>query len=181
MATDNQALTNSFPSPKIDEFRTEDLQWMRKALLEAKKAHEKAEVPVGAIVVFNNQIISQAHNLKEALCNCLGHAEILALHRAQTKLERWRLNDCELYSTMEPCIMCAGAIQQARIRRLVFGASDPKAGGVVSLYGLLSDPRLNHQCRVVPHVLEKECRELLQNFFQKRRKENRKERPLKTS
>lgn len=179
MATDNPALANSFPALPFGELKAEDLRWMQKALLEAKKAQNKAEVPVGALVVRNNQIISRAHNLKEALCNCLGHAEVLAVHRAQTKLGRWRLNDCELYSTLEPCIMCAGVLQQARIRRLVFGASDPKAGGVISLYHILSDTRLNHRCQVVPHVLEKECQDLLQVFFRMRRKENKKQRPPK--
>src|SRR3989304_1760430 len=122
-----------------------DQKWMKEALKEAKLAFSKKEVPVGAVVVHEEQIIGRGHNQIESLNDATAHAEILALTAASNALNSWRLSGATLYVTVEPCIMCAGAISLARVDRLVFGAPDPKKGGVVSLYKLLEDDRLNNQ------------------------------------
>jgi len=140
------------------------------ALEEARKAFEKAETPVGAIVVKDNEVIARAHNLRETLQDPIAHAEIIAIRDASQKLGRWRLTDCSIYVTLEPCAMCAGAMVLARIQRLVYGASDPKAGAVGSLMNLLSDERLNHQVKVEVGILAEECGDLLRGFFSSRRK-----------
>ncbi len=151
-----------------------DSAFMEKALLLARKAQACGEVPVGAVLVSpDGDIISSARNQRESLQTPIGHAELLAVHRGATKLGRWRLSDCTLYVTLEPCVMCAGALQQARLGRLVYGASDPKAGAVDSLYQVLSDPRLNHQVTVTRGVLAKECSEILTEFFSGRREKIR--------
>jgi len=135
---------------------TQDRHWMEAALILAKKAATQGEVPVGAVLVSpKGELLAQASNLRETLATPLGHAELVALHRGAKKLKSWRLEDCTLYVTLEPCIMCAGAIQQSRLGRVVFGAKDAKAGAVDSLYSVLNDPRLNHQVQVTSGVLEK--------------------------
>jgi tRNA(adenine34) deaminase len=139
---------------------------MAEALNEARKAGELKEVPVGAVIVYQGKVISRAHNLREAGYDSTAHAEILAIRQACRTLGRWRLEETTLYVTLEPCLMCAGAILSARIPRLVYGASDPKAGAVVSLYRVLEDQRLNHQVEVVAGVLEEECGRILSSFFQ---------------
>lgn len=146
-----------------------DEYFMREALIEAQRAYEKGEIPIGAVIVLNNQIIARAHNLKETLNDATAHAEILAIREASKVLSNWRLLDTTLYVTKEPCIMCSGAIVQARIKRLVYGVDDPKGGGVESLYRLLSDKRLNHQVEIKKGILEGECREILKRFFLKLR------------
>lgn len=151
----------------------EDIKWMRKALNLAQKAASKGEVPIAAIVVGPEGPVSYAINTRERHQTPLGHAELVALHKAAKKRKSWRLSDCTLYVTLEPCVMCAGAIQQSRIHRVVFGASDPKGGGVKSLFSILNDPRLNHSVSVTSGVLESECTTILQNFFQGRRNENK--------
>lgn len=148
----------------------DDIQFMAIALEEAKKAFEKAEAPVGAIVVKDDEIISCSHNLRESLQDPTAHAELLAIRDASNKLGRWRLTDCSIYVTLEPCVMCAGAMILARIKRLVYGASDPKAGSAGSLMNVLSDKRLNHQVEIKSGVLESECSGLLSDFFSSRRK-----------
>lgn len=148
-----------------------DEKWMRKAVALARKAAQRDEVPVAAIVVGPEGMIAYAINTRERQQSPLGHAELLALHKASLKRGSWRLSDCTLYVTLEPCIMCAGAIQQSRISRVVYGATDPKAGAVNSLYQILNDPRLNHQVEVSSGILEIECSELLQSFFKDRRNE----------
>lgn len=148
---------------------TTDIQWMQKALSLAKKAAVRGEVPVAALVVGPEGLISYAINTRERQQTPLGHAELFALHKAAQKRGSWRLNDCVLYVTLEPCLMCAGALQQARLERVVYGASDPKGGAVESLYQALSDERLNHQVGVTGGVLAKECAEVLHSFFQERR------------
>lgn len=150
-----------------------DEKWMKKALQLGRKAAVRDEVPVAAIVVGPEGLISYAINTRERQQTPLGHAEILALHKASQKRGSWRLSDCTLYVTLEPCIMCAGAIQQSRVARVVYGATDPKAGGVHSLYQILNDPRLNHQVEVTGGLLENECSELLQSFFKDRRVEKK--------
>lgn len=143
---------------------------MKKAIKEALKAYKKGEIPVGAVVVVKNKIVSRAHNVKETKNDPTAHAEILAIKKAGKKFNSWRLTDATLYVTKEPCIMCAGAIVHARIKRVVYGCDDPKGGGVVSLYRILQDPRLNHQVEIKKGVLEEECRVLLQKFFKGLRK-----------
>ncbi|WP_413612949.1 tRNA adenosine(34) deaminase TadA [Bdellovibrio sp. HCB-110] len=158
---------------------SEDLKWMRKALSLAQKAAEKGEVPIAALLVGPEGLIASAINTRERQQTPLGHAELFALHKASQKKQSWRLSDCTLYVTLEPCVMCAGAIQQARLKRVVYGASDPKGGAVESLYHILNDSRLNHQVEVTDGVLASECATLLQGFFQDRRDEKKTEKAQK--
>ncbi|MCX8027527.1 MAG: tRNA adenosine(34) deaminase TadA [Thermodesulfovibrionales bacterium] len=148
----------------------QDSLYIKKALKEAEKAFKKDEVPVGAVVVYKGKIISRAHNTKEKKNDPTQHAELQAISKAARRLKSWRLNDCTLYVTLEPCIMCAGAILQARIGRLVYGAADPKAGAVESLYEICSDRRLNHQIEVTSGILQKECSDILKTFFKNKRR-----------
>ncbi len=147
-----------------------DQAMMLRALAEANQAARENEVPVGAIITAGEHIIAAAHNQREALRDPTAHAEMIAITQAAESLGSWRLNECTLYVTLEPCPMCAGAILQARIPRVVFGAHDPKAGAVESLYRLLSDMRLNHQCEFVGGLLAEECGGLLSQFFQSQRR-----------
>ena len=142
-----------------------ELGFMRVALGAAGEAANRGEVPVGAVVVLGERIVSTAHNERETGSDPTAHAEILALRRAAAALGSWRLCDADLYVTMEPCPMCAGALVNARIRRLYFGCDDPKAGAVRTLYQLLDDRRLNHRVEVVPGVLAAEGAALLRSFF----------------
>lgn len=144
--------------------------FMREALKQAKKAYALGEVPVGAIVVRDGRIIARAYNRRECDKNPLAHAEILALQRAAKKVGGWRLSDCTLYVTLEPCPMCTGACVNARIQTICFGAYDPKAGYCGSLENVAQDERLNHRCEVMGGLLEEECAALLKQFFQERRK-----------
>jgi tRNA(adenine34) deaminase len=147
-----------------------DEYFMLQALAEAQKALELEEVPIGAVVVYKGEIIGRGYNLKERDNDPTAHAEIIALREAAQNLSSWRLDECQLYVTIEPCPMCAGAIVQARIARLVFGAFDPKAGATGSLYNIVEDERLNHQViEVKGGVLAKEARQLMQDFFKKLR------------
>ncbi len=147
-----------------------DRKWMETALEEARKAEAAGDVPVGAVIVHKGSLLARAHNRRERDADPTAHAEILALRQAGQSLGTWYLEDCDLYVTLEPCVMCSGALVWARIQRLVFGAADPKAGGTQSVYQIPTDKRLNHRLEVVSGVLEQECRELLQQFFQARRK-----------
>jgi tRNA(adenine34) deaminase len=147
----------------LDEF------YMGMALEEAEKAGEEGEVPVGAVLVYESQVIARGHNRPIALQDPTGHAEILILRAGAAIAENYRLSQGTVYVTLEPCIMCAGALIQARVKRLVFGADDPKSGGVQSLYSIPSDPRLNHRLEVKGGVLLEECREVLRRFFRERR------------
>lgn len=142
---------------------------MKEALKEAKKAYKKGEVPVGAVIVVDGKIISKAYNKKESINDPTAHAEILAIRKACKTLDNWRLTEATLYITKEPCIMCCGAIINARLKRVVYGCDDPKGGGAVSLYSILQDARLNHQVEIKNGILEKECREILQKFFKELR------------
>ena len=139
--------------------------FMREALIEARKAFAKNEVPIGAVVVQNGEIIAQAHNLREALQLTSSHAEMLAIKVANEKTGFWRLDDAILYTTVEPCMMCAGTIVQARVKTVVYGAKDEKAGCAGTIFNLLNEPRFNHQCEVIHGVLADECRAILQQFF----------------
>lgn len=147
----------------------QDNIYMRRALELAARAAALGEVPVGALVVCENQVISEAYNERETRPSALAHAEIDALKLACQKLGRWRLSGCTLYVTLEPCVMCAGALVQARVDRVVYGARDVKAGAVESLYQVLSDARLNHRPVVLGGVLAEECGSLLSEFFRARR------------
>ncbi len=147
----------------------DDTYFMREALDEAKKAFEKEEPPVGAVIVREAEIIARGHNLRESLQDPTAHAEMLAIRAAAAELGSWRLSDCAIYVTLEPCAMCAGAMVLARVNRLVYGADDPKAGAVGSLMNLMSDKRLNHQIEVKSGVLASECGDLLRVFFSSRR------------
>ena len=142
---------------------------MKQALELAKQAEKQAEVPVGALVVQNHKPIAFAFNQKEQKKQATRHAEILAIEEASKKLGRWRLDDCDLYVTLEPCIMCAGAIISARIKRLIYACRDPKAGAIHSLYQITNDLRLNHQVAVTEGLLAEESSRLLKKFFQKKR------------
>lgn len=147
--------------------------WMREALSLAHKAADQGEVPVGAVIVKDGQIIGRGWNTREQDLCATRHAEIMAIEEANRTLGSWRLEQCDLYVTLEPCIMCAGALHQARIGRVFFGALDPKAGACGSLYRVHEDARLNHRWPVVQNLLAAESRDLLQDFFRSRRKTTR--------
>lgn len=146
-----------------------DYEFMRMALEQAQIAGEMGEVPIGAVVVKDGEVISTGYNLREIKKNSLCHAELIAIHKACEKLGGWRLHECELYVTLEPCPMCAGAIINSRIRRVVFGAFDPKAGSCGSLINLFACD-FNHRPVLEAGVLQQECADLLQSFFKKLRK-----------
>jgi|SRR3990172_4316012 len=146
-----------------------DIEFMELALREARAAFEKGEVPVGAVLVRDGQVLETAHNLRESLKDPSAHAEMLVLRAGAEGFDSWRLTGATLYVTKEPCIMCSGAVINARISRVVYGCRDEKAGGAESLYSILTDKRLNHQAEVVSGVLEEECAALLKSFFKERR------------
>ncbi|MCY1120354.1 tRNA adenosine(34) deaminase TadA [Bacillus safensis] len=144
---------------------TKDEQFMQEAISEALKAEQIGEVPIGAIIVVDDQIVSRAHNLRESEQRAIAHAELLAIDEACKATGSWRLEDAVLYVTLEPCPMCAGAIVLSRVKKVVFGAYDPKGGCAGTLMNLLDDERFNHQSEVIGGVLENECGELLSQFF----------------
>lgn len=145
-------------------------KFMRIALMEARLAEEKGEVPIGAVVVVNDKVISKAHNLREVSNRAIAHAELLAIDQANQLLEKWRLEEATLYVTLEPCAMCAGAIILSRVKTVVYGASDPKAGSVGSVINLLDESRFNHQPEVISGILADQCGTKLTHFFRKLRK-----------
>ena len=147
----------------------QDEHYMQLALAEALAAFEENEVPVGAVIVHRSAVIAAAHNQREQLQDPTAHAEMIAITQAAALLGSWRLEDCTLYVTLEPCPMCAGAIVQARIPFVVYGATDRKAGAVTTLYQLLDDMRLNHRCEVRSGILADQCAELLREFFRRQR------------
>src|SRR5512146_2820388 len=154
-----------------------DHYFMGEALRQAARAYEADEVPVGAVIVRAGRIIARAFNQVELLKDATAHAEMLALTQAEQAVGDWRLNDCTLYVTKEPCPMCAGAIVHVRFGRVVFGASDPKGGAAGSAMNLLQFPGLNHRCAITPGVREAECRQLLLSFFTEQRAKNRNGKP----
>jgi len=145
-------------------------RFMQRALDEAEQALREDEVPIGAIVVHEGRVIAQAHNQREQLHDPTAHAEMIAITQAAEARQSWRLDGCTLYVTLEPCPMCAGAIVQARTPTVVYGATDPKAGAVRTLYQLLDDPRLNHRCEIVAGVMADPCGQILSRFFQTQRR-----------
>ncbi|MFD1416261.1 tRNA adenosine(34) deaminase TadA [Oceanobacillus jeddahense] len=152
---------------------SQDEKYMAAALQEARRAWMLNEVPIGAVVVKDGEIIGRGFNLRESMQTTLTHAELLAIQDANQKVGSWRLEDCTLYVTLEPCPMCAGAIVQSRVKRVVYGASDPKAGCAGTLMNLLEEPRFNHQVEVKSGVLEPQCSTVLKNFFKElRQKKN---------
>lgn len=153
--------------------------YMKEAIREAKKAEELAEVPIGAVLVVNGDIISRAHNLRETQQNAVAHAELLAIEEACRVTGSWRLEEATLYVTLEPCPMCSGAIILSRIKRVVYGAADPKGGCAGTLMNLLQDERFNHCSEVTKGVLEVECGQLLSDFFRKIRDRKKEERQKK--
>lgn len=144
--------------------------FMKEAIKEAKKAYKKLEVPVGAVIVKDGEIIARAHNLKETKFDTTKHAEILAIQKASKKLKSWRLIDCELYITLEPCSMCAGAIINSRIKKIYIGAMDEKTGAAGSKLNLFKDYTFNHNVEVETNIMKEECEEVLKKFFKELRK-----------
>ena len=146
-----------------------DTYFMNEALRLAAKAFEKEEVPVGAVVVRNGKIVGRAHNQVELLKDATAHAEMLAITQAEAAVGDWRLSDCDIYVTKEPCAMCAGALVHVRMRRVIFGCADERSGAAGGTINLLQMPSLNHRCKITSGVLREECAGLLQTFFQVRR------------
>ena len=145
-------------------------KYMKEALKEAKKAYDKLEIPVGAVIVKQGKIIARAHNQKETKFDTTKHAEILAIQKASRKLGSWRLLDCEMYVTLEPCSMCAGALINSRIKKVYIGTMDEKTGAVGSVLNLLDDYKFNHEVKFETGILQKECEKLLKDFFKDLRK-----------
>ncbi len=154
-------------SPSNDE--GDDVEFMRLALAEAYLALAHDDVPIGAVAVAAGRVVASAHNERELRADPTAHAEVLALRAAARHLGRWRLQDVTVYSTVEPCPMCAGALVAARVFRVVYGAPDEKAGAAYSLYNIVQDPRLNHECRLTTGVLAEDCAAVIQEFFRARR------------
>lgn len=151
---------------------TGDEQYMRMAIDQAYIAEENGDVPIGCVIVHQGRVIARAYNQREQLHDPTAHAEIIALTQAAAFIGNWRLHDCTIYVTLEPCPMCAGALVLGRLDRLVYGTDDPKTGAVQSLYNIVQDERLNHRLDVTAGVMQAECRDQLQAFFQRRRIEN---------
>lgn len=146
-----------------------DEKYMKEPIRQAKKAESIDEVPIGAVIVHDDKIIARAHNLRESKQNAINHAEVIAIQKACKKIGSWRLEDCVLYVTLEPCPMCAGAILQSRISRVVYGASDPKGGCIESCMKMYEIKGFNHYPKVTSGVLKEECSELLKNYFKQKR------------
>jgi tRNA(adenine34) deaminase len=155
---------NKPPHPSPDE------DFMREALRFATKAYKADEVPVGAVIVRAGKVLARAYNQVEMLKDATAHAEMVAITQAEAAVGDWRLSDCELYVTKEPCVMCAGALVHARLKRVIFGCADPKGGGAGGLLNILQNPSLNHQCEITTGVLGDECAAILQDFFREKRK-----------
>lgn len=146
-----------------------DEEYMRMALAEAEQAAAEGETPIGAVLVIDDVVVAAAHNMRETWQDPTAHAESIALRAASAQLGRWRLSDATLYVTLEPCLMCAGALVLARVKRVVYGCRDPKAGALGSVYDVVRDGRLNHTYTITPGILESECRAVLQRFFEQLR------------
>lgn len=145
-------------------------KFMKEALKEALKAKNKDEVPIGCVIVYNSKIIARGHNLRETKQQSINHAEIIAIQKACKKIGSWRLEDCDLYVTLEPCCMCAGAILQSRIKNVIYGAKDPKGGSIDSILHMYEQKGFNHYPNVISGILETECSQILKDFFKEKRK-----------
>lgn len=157
------------------ELNMNDEFFMKEALREAQKAFDRNEVPIGAVAVYKNQIIGRGYNQTEHLQDPTAHAEIIAITAAANALSSWRLTDVEMFTTVEPCTMCAGALVLSRVKRIVFGARDEKFGGCGSVFNIVAEKRLNHQIEVTSGIMEKEAASLMQSFFKKKRQKDSKE------
>ena len=155
------------------------IKYMKEALKQAKKAYALGEVPIGCVIVYEDKIIARGYNRRNTDKNTLAHAEVAAINRASKKLGDWRLEDCTLYVTLEPCQMCAGAIVQSRITNVVMGCMNPKAGCGGSILNILEMPEFNHQVNVLRGVMEEECSQILQDFFKELRVRNKEEKAAK--
>lgn len=158
-----------------DVYTQDDIKYMKEAIRQAKKAWKLTEVPIGCVIVYNDKIIGRGYNRRNTDKTTLGHAEITAIKRASKIMDDWRLEDCTLYVTLEPCQMCAGAIVQARIPRVVIGSMNPKAGCAGSILNLLDMQRFNHRCEVVRGVMKQECSDMLTTFFKELREIKKRE------
>ena len=154
----------------------DDIKFMRLAIEEAERASDLLEVPIGAVLVLDGEVIAKAHNLRESTQTAIAHAELLAIDQGCKRIGSWRLEEATLYVTLEPCPMCSGAIILSRVKRVVYGAMDPKAGCAGTFMNLLTDKRFNHQCEVTKGVLEEECGQLLTSFFKSLRQRKKAER-----
>ena len=161
-------------TPEEKAHRKERERFMRQAITQAKKAEKLMEVPIGCVIVQNDKIIARGYNRRNTEGNTLAHAELTAIRKASKKTGDWRLEDCTMYVTLEPCQMCAGAIVQARIPRVVIGSMNPKAGCAGSILNILQIPTFNHQCEITKGVCEEECSEMLTTFFKELRKSKKK-------
>ena len=159
----SRVLLENLPQNLNDEF------WMGFALAEAQHAATVGEVPIGAVIVLNNEIIGHSHNQPISSCDPTAHAEIMALRAAAQRIENYRLTDATVYATIEPCAMCAGAVVNARIKRLVYGATEPRHGAIHSIFQICTNSSLNHQVEVTAGVKEEDCKRLMQTFFKARR------------
>ena len=146
-----------------------EIRFMKEALKEAKKAELIDEVPIGCVIVKNDKIIARGHNVRETKKTPLGHAEIIAISKASKKLNAWRLQDCDIYITLEPCIMCSGAIIQSRIRHIYYGAKDPKGGAIESSINVLEAKNINHHPEITSGILEEECSNIISEYFKRKR------------
>ena len=151
-----------------------EVKFMKEALKEAKKAYMKQEIPVGAVIVKDGKIIARGHNIKEAKKDTTKHAEMIAIQRASKKLDAWRLSDCEMYVTLEPCAMCAGALIQSRIKKVYIGTMDEKTGACGSVLNLLSDYPFNHKVEIEYFIMQEECEKILKDFFKLLREKKKK-------
>ena len=158
-----------------DVYTQDDIKYMKEAIKQAKKAWKLTEVPIGCVIVYNDKIIGRGYNRRNTDKTTLGHAEIMAIKRASKIMGDWRLEDCTLYVTLEPCQMCAGAIVQARIPRVVIGSMNPKAGCAGSILNLLDMQQFNHRCEVVRGVMKQECSDMLTTFFKELREIKKRE------
>lgn len=169
-------MDNRRVSEREIQLQLEHEHWMREAIAEARKAEALGEVPIGAVIVHDGVVVGRGHNLRETTLDSTAHAEMIAIREASERLGSWRLLDCRLYVTLEPCPMCAGAIVQSRVPVTVYGTPDPKAGCAGTLMNLLEEPRFNHRVEVIDGVLQEECAALLTLFFRQLRQ--RKNKPL---
>lgn len=151
----------------------DDIFFMKEALKEAKKAFDEDEVPIGTVAVYKNQVIGRGHNQTEQLNDPTAHAEMIAITAAANALNSWRLNEVNIYTTVEPCIMCAGALVLARVKRIIFGAHDEKFGGCGSVFSIVNEKKLNHQIEITDGVLKEQAASLLKSFFERRRPQDK--------
>ena len=158
---------------ELENNNPDDIRYMKEAIRQAKKAAKLKEVPIGCVIVYDGKIIARGYNRRNTDKSTLAHAEIAAIKKASRVIGDWRLEDCTMYVTLEPCQMCAGAIVQSRIPTVVYGAKDPKGGCCGTIYNLLEEQRFNHQCEVISGILEEECGQLLSDFFRELRQKKK--------